>query len=173
MPFGVQYGHAPLPKESEIEKVWEKRARKYQVIVGYAKEETTFFMSYIETLSPVFKLPILSHLIKPLFIKFSTQKIYAKGAHEFFNLFQSAGGKILLYELRFGSKTNGYGATHTIDLPLLFWVENTWGKGLLVKDIPKHEIRRYGKELRKLFCTFASKGLPSSQSSLVDLRITV
>ena len=44
MPFGTQYGHAPLPAESGIEDAWNTSAPQIEVLIGHTSEEARLFL---------------------------------------------------------------------------------------------------------------------------------
>ena len=44
MPFGTQYGHAPLPAESGIEDAWNTSAPEIEVLIGHTSEEARLFL---------------------------------------------------------------------------------------------------------------------------------
>ena len=44
MPFGTQYGHAPLPPESGIEQAWNSTAPGIEVLIGHTSEEARMFL---------------------------------------------------------------------------------------------------------------------------------
>ncbi len=44
MPFGTQYGHAPLPPESGIEDAWNATAPGIEVLIGHTSDEARLFL---------------------------------------------------------------------------------------------------------------------------------
>lgn len=158
MPFGSQYGHAPLPKETELAKAWLQCAPNYEVLIGFNDEETSFFLPTVKPVHPIIKLPLIGKPLKKWIIKTTTDKVYRKASIKFAKRHTKGGGKAYVYNISWGSKTNGLGATHTIDIPLLFGDEQLWNNVHLLKGIPWEETYKYGKQMRSLWATFASTG---------------
>jgi carboxylesterase type B len=89
------------------------------------------------------------------------------GAPDCVTLFgQSAGA----YRIDWGSKTNGFGATHAIDLPLLFGDERAWSDAELVHGIDWADIRSSGRAVRDLWARFAQTGSLPDQGH-IDPRV--
>ncbi|MDQ3291397.1 MAG: carboxylesterase family protein [Bacteroidota bacterium] len=158
MPFGTQYGHAPLPNEHELETAWLRCSSRYDVLIGFTAEETSLFLPRMKLLQRVTKLPLIGKIIKSLLVRITTKKVYADAARQFAKRHAKGGGRVYLYKITWGSKTNDFGATHTIDLPLLFGDKETWQKSELTKGIPWSEIQHHGQEIRALWAQFARSG---------------
>lgn len=171
MPFGVQYGFYPLPDESEIEKVWQRRCKEYEVLIGYNKDETSVFVPVLDDLKKLIQLPLIGSWLNNWIISLTTKYVYKHGAKLFYKRYKKAGGSIALYKLSFGSKTNGLGAAHTMELPLLFWNKEVWKDTELLKDISQAYIDQFGYQLRKMWCNFAKKGRDSLPKSYKDMHI--
>ena len=59
MPFGTQYGHAPLPPESGIEDAWNATAPGIEVLIGHTSEEARLFLPRNRAVSRLAKVPVL------------------------------------------------------------------------------------------------------------------
>lgn len=158
MPLGNHYGEYPFPDESQVKDIWQKRASEVNILIGYTKEETSFFVPHISRFRKNAELPIIGGLLKKIIVNSTTRKVYKKGANEFAKNCAVNGNNVYLYEIVWGSKTNGFGATHTIDLPLLFGDSSLWKNAKLVEGIDPQEIDKNQKEVRTLWAKFAYTG---------------
>ncbi len=158
MPFGVQYGTHPFPEETEVYNVWRERANNINVLTGHTKNETALYIPLFPKARKIFQMPILGKLFKLVFITITTRLIYKKGCKKFSENCSTSQNNIYQYEISWGSKINGYGAVHTIDIPLLFGRGNMWVNRTIVQGLGVGEIEKKGKEVRKLWADFAKKG---------------
>jgi para-nitrobenzyl esterase len=84
--------------------------------------------------------------------------VYAAAAERFAQRHAEAGGRAYTYRIDWGSTTNGFGATHAIDLPLLFSDERAWSDADILKGMEWDEIDTSGRAVRELWARFASTG---------------
>ena len=158
MPFSPQYGQFPLPKESEAEAEWKKRALHFDVLIGYNEEETSLFLYAMPKLLQLTRLPLIGWALKKAFVSKTTTKIYGRPALDFARRHSQAGGKAWQYVLNWGKQRTFLGACHTVELPLLFGGWETWKKARLIEGIPKNQIDEDGPKLRHLWASFARDG---------------
>lgn len=158
MPFGTQYGHHPLPDEDHIDAAWSRCAAHYDVLIGYTAEEGSFFIPLIESVRRASRLPLIGDAVRRFVIRTITNKVYATAAARFAERHAAGGGRAYTYRLDWGSKTNGFGATHAIDLPLLFSDEQAWSDAELVKGIGWNDVHTSGRAVRELWARFATTG---------------
>jgi len=158
MPFGTQYGQAPLPDEDELDEAWSRVASRYEVLIGFAAEEGTLFLPGIPAIQRATQLPLVGGLARLALVSLINTWVYRKANARFAERHAGAGGVAYTYLITWGSKTNGFGATHTIDLPLLFGDEQTWRTAQLVEGAPWEEVHRHAQQVRALWAQFASAG---------------
>jgi para-nitrobenzyl esterase len=158
MPFGTQYGHHPLPGEEQIDAAWSRCAPSCDVLIGFTAEEGSFFVPLIEPVRKAAQLPLIGGALRRFVVRTITQKVYAVAAARFARRHAKGGGRAYTYRIDWGSKTNGLGATHAIDLPLLFGDERTWSEAELVKGIEWADIYASGRAVRELWTGFARTG---------------
>ncbi len=158
MPFGVQYGAYPFPKETDIYEVWKKRANDINILTGHTKSETALYIPLFPKAKKVFQIPVLGKLLKLIFVEITTNIVYKKGCKKFARNCAASNSNVYQYKISWGSKTNGYGAAHTVDIPLLFGKSTMWENRKIVEGIKVEEIDKKGKEVRKLWADFAKKG---------------
>ncbi|MEO8281827.1 MAG: carboxylesterase family protein, partial [Pseudarthrobacter sp.] len=155
MPFGTQYGHAPLPPEAEIEDAWNATAPGIEVLIGHTSDEARLFMPrnpLVRTLRPV---PAVGAAAVKVINWAVTEAVYGKAARKFARRHTRAGGKAHTYVMSWGAPGNFYRAAHTVDLPLLFGNQQTWAAAGLLTGATWNEIDTVGREVRRLWAAFA------------------
>jgi para-nitrobenzyl esterase len=164
MPLGLQYGHAPLPPEDEIDQAWTRMATQYDVLIGSTDDETALFTEVSPILQRLAKFPLTKTLLVNPIVRYTTRKIYGRAAQRFAFSYAKAGGNAFVYKIHWGSKTLRLGSAHCIDLVLLFGGE-IWQKALLIQNMPKDDVVKHGKQLRAMWAQFAKTGsLPPQES---------
>ncbi|MBL8267955.1 MAG: carboxylesterase/lipase family protein [Steroidobacter sp.] len=158
MPFGTQYGHHPLPAEHELDDAWSRCAPRFDVLIGSTAEEGSFFVPIIEPVRKLAALPLLGGAVRRMVVRTITRKVYSVAAASFARRHASAGGRAYTYVLNWGSKTNQLGATHAIDLPLLFGDEEIWRGSDLLTGVTWPEVHSQAQKVRALWSRFARTG---------------
>ena len=158
MPFGTQYGHHPLPAEEDLDSAWSRCAGRFDVLIGSTAQEGSFFIPIIEPLRRLAAVPLLGKALRHVTIGTITRKVYAAAADRFAKRHARAGGRAYIYKIHWGSKTNQLGATHAIDLPLLFGDEQTWQDADLVAGLSWPEVHASAQKVRALWSLFARTG---------------
>lgn len=154
MPFCLQYGYAPLCTEEDSLAMWRKNARQYDVLIGSNHDETSFYVKTAEKGIYTY-LPerILNRIVRS-----TTVSIYEKPARIFAENYAQGGGNIYTFRIHSKIKNNPVGASHCVDLPLVFENREAWKGSELLKNVPWEYIRENGKKLRALWAEFARTG---------------
>lgn len=158
MPFGTQYGHHPLPPEEELDAAWSQCARRFDVLIGSTAEEGSFFIPIMEPLRKLATLPLIGNSARRVIVGTITRKVYATAADRFAKRHVRAGGRAYVYKIHWGSRTNQLGATHAIDLPLLFGDEQIWQGADLIAGLEWPEVHASAQKVRALWSSFAKTG---------------
>ena len=172
MPFGIQYGYFPLCSEEESEQMWKKNAQKYDVLIGLNNDETAFYLKTSEALNKYFGKGLGLKIIDKTVEK-TTEFIYGTPARQLAENLADAGGNVYLFRIHSKLKDNHIGASHCMDLPLIFGNESAWKSSEMLKDIPWSRIHENGKKLRALWAEFARTGKISDTSErpeILELR---
>jgi para-nitrobenzyl esterase len=103
-------------------------------------------------------LPLLGDAIRRTAVSAITRKVYATAADRFARRHARAGGRAYTYKIHWGSKTNRLGATHAIDLPLLFGDEQIWRDADLLTGLSWSEVHAAAQKIRALWSSFARTG---------------
>lgn len=156
MPFGTQYGHAPLPPESGIEEAWNATAPGIEVLIGHTSEEARMFLPRNRPVSLLGKVPVLGPAVVRAVSWAVTEAVYGRAARKFARRHVRAGGTAHSYVLSWAAPGNFYGAAHTVDLPLLFGDQKTWAGAGLLAGASWEEIDAQGRALRAVWARFAA-----------------
>jgi len=167
MPFCTQYGYPPLCREEESLKKWKEIASKYDVLIGSNKDETAFYVKTAETGIYTF----LPHRILNKIVRKTTESIYEKPAKIFAENLAAGGGNVYQFSIQSTLKDNYIGASHCVDLPLIFENKEAWQSAELLKDVPWEYIQENGTKLRALWAEFARTGAISEDSEKPEILI--
>ncbi|WP_449400806.1 carboxylesterase family protein [Chryseobacterium wanjuense] len=106
-------------------------------------------------------------------VRATTKSIYELPADIFAQNYKEGGGNVYQFKIHSKLKDNYVGASHCVDLPLIFENESAWKNSGLLKDIPWNYIQENGKKLRALWAEFARTGKISDDSErpeILELR---
>ncbi|MDQ2769116.1 MAG: carboxylesterase family protein, partial [Bacteroidota bacterium] len=159
MPFGPQYGAAPLPPETEIDKIWAAVAPQIDLLIGATAEETRFFAVIDPTFSWIARLPLLGGLLTRQLVRFSSHRIYLDPARAFAGRQARAGGRAWQFVLTYQPPGSAFGAAHVVDLPLLLGTRASWAATPLLGTARWEEFDAAGRRVRQLWADFARTGV--------------
>lgn len=165
MPFCTQYGYPPLCREEESLTKWKENAGKYDVLIGSNQDETAF---YVKTAQEGI-YTYLPHKILNKIVRKTTESIYEKPARIFAENYSAGGGNIYQFTIQSTLKNNYIGASHCVDLPLIFENKEAWQSAELLKDVPWEYIQENGKKLRALWAEFARTGAISENTERPEI----
>ncbi len=165
MPFCTQYGYPPLCREEESLEKWKDSAKKYDVLMGSNQDETAF---YVKTARQGI-YTYLNEKVLNTIVRSTTKSIYEKPAEVFSENYAKGGGNIYLFRIHSQIKNNYIGASHCIDLPLIFANELAWKDSELLKDVSWEYIFENGKKIRALWAEFARTGKISDGSKVPEM----
>ena len=166
MPFGPQYGAAPLPPEADLEQTWTAVAPQLDVLIGATVEETRFFAVIDPTFSWIARIPLLGPLLSRLLTTISSNKIYLNPATAFARRHAQGGGRAYQFLVQYQPPGSALGAAHTIDLPLLLGTQATWAATPLLGQAKWEEFNAAGRQVRKLWADFARTGILPAQVAI-------
>jgi para-nitrobenzyl esterase len=155
MPFGIQYGHAPLPPEPEVEAAWNATAPGIEVLIGHTSDEARLFLPRSRFVTRLGKVPGVGAAAVKAINWAVTEAVYGRASRRFARRHAQAGGTAYSYVLSWGAPGNFYRAAHTVDLPLLFGNRETWAAAGLLTGATWDEIDAVGREVRRLWAAFA------------------
>ena len=157
MPFGLQYGHAPLPAEDDLDAAWSTAAPGVEVLIGTNSRESSFFVSEIPPVARLARVPVARVLVEAL-VRATTWRIYARDARRFVVRHRTAGGRATRYTISWGAPGTGLVGAHTIDLALLFPHRAVWEASPLVEGLTGAQVEAAGRPVRRVWAEFARTG---------------
>lgn len=155
MPFGIQYGHDPLPAEDAVEAAWEAVAPEIDVLIGHTSEEARLFVPRMPALKRLRRLPVVGDLACRFLAAVITRKAYGAASRSFAERHARAGGRAYRYLITWSVRGNSYGAAHAIDLPLLFGDEDAWRDAEFIAGATWAQITAAARQVRGLWADFA------------------
>ncbi len=155
MPFGVQYGHDPVPAEPELEEAWRAAAPAVDVLIGSNNRETALFAELTPLVARIKGTRLGRRLYEDAVAR-TTRQIYDDAIEAFVDRHHSAGGHAERYRLDWGAGPRFQGA-HVIELALLFPTP-AWEVGELLEGVALDEVRRQGRPVRAMWAQFARTG---------------
>ncbi|WP_447553556.1 carboxylesterase family protein [Vreelandella sp. EE22] len=158
MPFGIQYGHYPLPAEAKVDSAWRRVAPNFDVFIGTTAEETALFLVMSPNLMRLRRWPLMGEAATRAMVAATTHKVYKRDALRFARRHAKAGGSAYVYRLDWGKRRYPFGAAHTIDLPLLLGEPESWQYADIVKHVDEATLLEHGQRLRGLWADFARDG---------------
>ena len=155
MPFGIQYGHSPLPEESGLDQAWNAAAPGIDVLIGHTAEEARLFLPQSPLLSRVARIPVVGSAVIRVVTWAVTEIVYGRASRQFAKRHVRAGGQAHRYLLSWRAPGNLFGAAHTVDLPLLFGNQRTWQGAGLLAGASWDDVNGHGRAMRALWAQFA------------------
>ncbi len=155
MPLGNQYGMHPFPEEDEIMKVWKENTKNINILIGYTRNETSFFLPHLPFVKNLAKYKLFGNLLKNTILRSTTNKIFKKETIRFAENAASESNNVFLYEIFWRSRLNPFGATHSIDLPLLFCNGKLWESSRITGNTDCDSLEGLQKKVRALWGKFA------------------
>lgn len=169
MPFGVQYGYAPLPEEKHVEDVWRQRAGQWDVFIGWASRETALFAPFLKPLQALAAVPLLGKPTLEWLIRETTDRVYRNAGKAFARMMATGSKNVYEYQIDWGAVDNPFRAAHVIDIPLLFGNVQLWRGAVLCKGKSADELAAAGQKLRTLWAAFARTGTLEEKKDVPDL----
>jgi para-nitrobenzyl esterase len=158
MPFGLQFGHAPLPREDELDAAWAAVAPDVEVLIGTNSRESSFFVSELPALARLARRRVLGWAPVEAVVRATTWRIYTRDTRRFVVRHRLAGGRATRYTISWGAPGTGLVGAHTIDLALLFPHHGVWEASPLVAGLSGPEIEAAGRPVRRVWAEFARTG---------------
>jgi para-nitrobenzyl esterase len=172
MPFAPQYGHAPLLAEAEVDAALDKVAPDIDLLIGSTDSEASLFLPFLPFISTAIQIPFLGRFIHDIAVSKVTNMLYRPFDKRFAERHARAGGKASLYRIHWNNKNNRFGATHTIELSLLFGDEDVYGGAEIIEGFEPGEVEVAGAQMRMIWAAFA-KGKQVDVTESIDGLISV
>ncbi|MCL9666189.1 carboxylesterase family protein [Curtobacterium albidum] len=158
MPFGTQYGFAPLPAERDTDRAWRSVAPDVDVLIGSGSDEAGMYVPLVPGLRTAARSRPLRALLRWLLVRPLSEVIYGRDARRFAARHREAGGRATVYRLLRHPSVAPVGAVHMSDLPLLLGGRTAWVGSRFVPERDWPEVDRRGRALRAVWAEFARTG---------------
>lgn len=165
MPFGVRYGHDPLPTESDRSRAWREAAPRIDLLIGATSQETGLFAESLPSVRKVGELPLVGPTLRRMLIRATTWRIYTGPARSFARRHRRGGGNAIRYTFTWRPEGGRFGAAHITDIPLLLGTRRSWEGTSLVGRTTWEEIDRRGRAVRRVWADFARTGTVSAEAA--------
>lgn len=157
MPYGVQYGHAPLPPTEELDARWRWAAPRVDLLAGTNTREVALYQDGPQV-AKIHELVLIGPAITEATLLVLTRRVFERPTAAFVERHQVSGGRARRYVFTGGVPGNRLRAAHTAELPYLFPTE-AWGPSALLDGTSVEEVTRVGAGLRTLWADFARTGI--------------
>ncbi|PZF56258.1 carboxylesterase/lipase family protein [Curtobacterium sp. MCSS17_008] len=158
MPFGTQYGFAPLPAERDADGAWRSVAEEVDVLIGSGSDEAGMYVPLVPGLRTAARSRLVRPLLRWLLVRPLSEVIYGRDARRFAERHRSAGGRATVYRLLRHASASPTGAVHMSDLPLLLGGREAWAGSRFVPERDWPEVERRGRTVRAIWAEFARTG---------------
>ncbi|WP_439693276.1 carboxylesterase family protein [Curtobacterium sp. SP.BCo] len=158
MPYGTQYGYAPLPDERALDRAWSGVARDVDVLIGSGSDEAGMYVPLVPVLRSLARSRLVRPLLRWLVVRPLSEVIYGRDVRRFTARHRAAGGRATSYRLLRGVTVTPTGAVHMSDLPLLLGGRAAWAGSRFVPERDWPEVERRGKAFRAIWAEFARTG---------------
>ncbi|KAG9524745.1 putative esterase, partial [Aureobasidium melanogenum] len=172
MPFAPQYGHAPLPIEADIDTALNANAPQIDILVGSTDLEASLFVPLLPVISTASNIPLLGDTAHNLAASKLTNLLYHPYDRDFAERHARAGGKASVYRIHLSNENNRFGATHTMELSLLFGDKEVYDGAKILEGFTAQQLETAGAQMRKLWADFA-KGKQLDAADSVDDLISI
>ncbi|KAG9565190.1 putative esterase, partial [Aureobasidium melanogenum] len=172
MPFAPQYGHAPLPVEADVDTALNSNASQIDILVGSTDLEGSLFMPLLPGISTAINIPLLGDTVHDAAASKLTNLLYHPYDKDFAERHARAGGKASHYRIHLSNENNRFGATHTIELSLLFGDKEVYDGAKILEGFTAQQLGTAGTQMRKLWADFA-KGKQLDAADSVDDLISI
>ncbi len=158
MPYGTQYGFAPLPAERDLAEAWRRVAPGVDVLIGSGSDEAGMYVPVLPGLKRIVRNRVARSLVRWWLVRPLTEVIYGRDARAFAERHRAGGGRAIVYRLLRGATAQPTGAVHMSDLPLLLGRKEAWAGSRFVPERDWPEVERRGPGVRAIWAEFARTG---------------
>lgn len=155
MPFGVQYGHHPMPPEDHIEAAWAAVAPRVPILVGTMGTEFTLFSRQTPAIQRLARSARVDRSVIEPIERWGSRTVFTEGVDELAALWSAAGGDALRYEIPWAAPGNPYRSPHGMEVILQFGTRAVWEGASVVRGSRWEEFAHAGQVLRAAWGAFA------------------
>lgn len=155
MPFGTEYGHAPLPEERDVEASWRAIASHVPIMIGTLATEASLFAHTMPAARALHRIPVVGEQAYWTLVAATSTIVFTKPASDFARLWRDAGGSAHRFSIPWSVPGNPIRSPHALDMALLFARQDSWREVVPFRGATWPEVRRAATDLRRYFGEFA------------------
>jgi len=156
MPFAPRYGVPPLPPQNELDAAWARACGRIDVLLGANQREAALYLGLNKHLCALAGMPLARGVMERV-IQIKSREIFLDGTEEFYERHCGRNSRMHCYRLTWGMGESIFGASHAVEMSLLFGAGNYAGSPLLLGKTAG-EIDGIGRQVRKVWADFAKTG---------------
>lgn len=169
MPYGVQYGQAPLPPLTDADRRWREVAPYVDVLAGTNAREVAMYQD-VPPFPTLQRMSTLGSVVGELIIRVLTMAVFTRPTTAFVRRHQRSGGRARRYLFHGGVPGNRLQASHAAELPYLF-SGPAWAPSSLLDGTSLEQVDRLGRGMREVWAEFARTGVAEDRSARDLLRL--
>ncbi|GAA4736982.1 carboxylesterase family protein [Isoptericola chiayiensis] len=158
MPFAPEYGRAPLPSEEEFLATWRRRAPGLELMVTWTSQEGETFVQLDPRGRALRDKPVVGRLLAWFVCRKVTDTLFRTGCKAFAKDMADAGAAVVAAELTTRPVDAPMGATHAVELGLLFPNPDRWAEAPVIGPAGARTLVEAGRDLRAAWAEFARTG---------------
>lgn len=155
MPFGPVFGVAPFGPD--VDGALRDSATRVELLIGRTEDDAEPFVRDVPAIARLRSLGPVGRAVARRIVAAVTRKVF--GTSEIERVWSTAGGRIATYRLAWAPANAPFGATHCIELPLLFGGD--WSDApMLAGERTPDELAAAVRHTWTTFATVGAAGLP-------------
>ncbi|MBD5785507.1 carboxylesterase family protein [Cellulosimicrobium terreum] len=158
MPFAPEYGIAPLPPEEDFLAAWRRRAPGLELLVTWMAQDGAAFVQLDPKGRALRDKPLVGKALFGLVTRKVTDSLFRTGATTFVREMSDAGAAVVGAELSTRPVGGALGATHAVELGLLFPNPDRWAAAPVIGPEGAGHLLEAGRDLRAAWAGFATTG---------------
>jgi para-nitrobenzyl esterase len=158
MPFAPEYGRAPLPPEDELLATWRRRAPGLELLVTWTAQDGSAFVQLDPKGRALRAKPLVGPALFRLVSRRVTDTLFRRASQAFAQDMTDAGATVVAAEVTARPDGNPLGATHAVELGLLFPNREPWAAAPVIGPDGAAHLVTAGRDLRAAWVEFATTG---------------
>jgi para-nitrobenzyl esterase len=168
MPFAPACGHAPLPPEAGFLGAWRRRAPDVDLLVTWTSQDGSAFVHLDPKGRALLDRPLVGKALFGLATRKVTDVLFRTAARRFARDLVAAGGTVVAAEVTARVVGNPLGATHAVELGLLFPRAERWAAAPVIGPDGAADLVAAGRDLRAAWAEFARGGRSPGDVRVAD-----
>jgi para-nitrobenzyl esterase len=159
--FGPIAGEAPIAQATTLLDSPARFHPNVDLLIGSAKDEMRAFFDSNPAFQRLRRVPWVGKRAMDSFTAQVTHGVFGAPAARLADAHARVGGNAYRYRVDWCPPQGGFGACHTIDLPLVFGHREAWAAAPMLGSLRWEAIDAVGREMRRAWTCFAHHGDPT------------